>query len=168
MQEILLDLPLDESLVRCLTTAARFHDQGKKRAMFQAMLGNRRSPDIWWAKSGPATGLPLEEKYRHEFGSLHDLPPAEALQLTAEQHQLVLHLIAAHHGRARPHFPADEVFDPSASVAADTLMAQAVPQRFGRLQRRFGRWGLAYLESLLRAADWSASANPSAEVEDSQ
>jgi CRISPR-associated endonuclease/helicase Cas3 len=168
MIEILQGLSLDESLLRCLSTAARFHDQGKKRAMFQAMLGNRRSPDIWWAKSGPATGLPLEEKYRHEFGSLHDLPPAEALQLTAEQHQLVLHLIAAHHGRARPHFPADEVFDPSASVAADTLMAQAVPQRFGRLQRRFGRWGLAYLESLLRAADWSASANPSAEVEDSQ
>jgi len=167
MVEILQGLSLDENLVRALTTAARFHDQGKKRAIFQAMLGNRQSPDIWWAKSGPKTGLPLEEKYRHEFGSLHDLPDAAELHLTAEQHQLVLHLIAAHHGRARPHFPADEVFDPSASVTADTLMAHAVPQRFGRLQRRFGRWGLAYLESLLRAADWSASANPSEEVEES-
>ena len=27
----------------------------------------------------------------------------------------------------------------------------------------FGRWGLAYLESLLRAADAAASANPSVE-----
>jgi CRISPR-associated endonuclease/helicase Cas3 len=168
MIDILRGLSLDEALVRCLTTAARFHDHGKKRAMFQAMLGNRQAPQIWWAKSGPKTGLLLEEKYRHEFGSLHDLPTAAELQLSAEQHQLVLHLIAAHHGRARPHFPADEVFDPSASVAADTRMAQGVPQRFGRLQRQFGRWGLAYLESLLRAADWSASANPSAEVEDSR
>jgi CRISPR-associated endonuclease/helicase Cas3 len=32
------------------------------------------------------------------------------------------------------------------------------------LQQKYGRWGLAYLESLLRAADWSASANPSSEV----
>ena len=32
------------------------------------------------------------------------------------------------------------------------------------LQRKYGRWGLAYLESLLRAADWAASAEPSAFV----
>jgi len=34
------------------------------------------------------------------------------------------------------------------------------------LQRRYGRWGLAYLESLLRAADYDASAKPSRFVED--
>ncbi len=39
-------------------------------------------------------------------------------------------------------------------------VAQEVPRRFARLQRRFGRWGLAYLESLLRAADALASAEP--------
>ena len=37
-------------------------------------------------------------------------------------------------------------------------------RRFVRLQRRFGRWGLAYLESLVRAADYKASADPSAFV----
>ena len=40
-------------------------------------------------------------------------------------------------------------------------MAAEVPRRFARLQRKYGRWGLAYLESLLRAADWAASAEPS-------
>jgi CRISPR-associated endonuclease/helicase Cas3 len=37
-------------------------------------------------------------------------------------------------------------------------MAASVPRHFARLQRQFGRWGLAYLESLLRAADYAASA----------
>jgi len=32
-----------------------------------------------------------------------------------------------------------------------------VMRRFGRLQQRFGRWGLAWLESLLRCADIAAS-----------
>jgi CRISPR-associated endonuclease/helicase Cas3 len=77
----------------------------------------------------------------------------------------VLHLIAVHHGRGRPHFPEDEAFDPSYSPAEADAMAAAVPQRFARLQRQYGRWGLAYLESILRAADWAASANPSKYVE---
>ena len=33
----------------------------------------------------------------------------------------------------------------------------AVPGRFARLQQTYGRWGLAYLESLVRAADVLAS-----------
>jgi len=36
------------------------------------------------------------------------------------------------------------------------LLAE-IPRRFARLQRAHGRWGLAYLESLLRAADYAAS-----------
>ena len=79
---------------------------------------------------------------------------------------MVLHLIAAHHGRARPHFPADEAFDPDQPSALTDSVAREVPRRFARLQRKYGRWGLAYLESLLRAADWAASANPSRFVED--
>jgi CRISPR-associated endonuclease/helicase Cas3 len=42
------------------------------------------------------------------------------------------------------------------SSDADVLGAE-VPRRFARLQCRYGRWGLAYLESLLRAADALAS-----------
>ena len=46
-----------------------------------------------------------------------------------------------------------------------SLLAE-IPRRFARLQRTYGRWGLAYLESLLRAADYAASAHPSQTVED--
>jgi CRISPR-associated endonuclease/helicase Cas3 len=97
-------------------------------------------------------------RYRHEFGSLIDLAQvAEFARLSSEERELVLHLIAAHHGRARPHFPEDEAFDPERPgvVAAD--VARAVPGRFAKLQVRYGRWGLAYLESLVRAADALAS-----------
>jgi CRISPR-associated endonuclease/helicase Cas3 len=163
--EILSGLSLGESLTNCLKIAAHFHDEGKRRLIFQSVLGNRNAPDVWWAKSGRRSGIGLEEKYRHEFGSLNELPAAEELGITDDERELALHLIAAHHGRARPHFPADEVFDPNQQQQASDEMAMTVPQRFGRLQRRYGRWGLAYLESLLRAADWSASANPSRFVE---
>lgn len=165
LREILSGLSLGDSLNNCLKIAARFHDDGKKRLIFQSMLGNRNSPNVWWAKSGRKSGTRLEEKYRHEFGSLNELPAVEELGITEDERELVLHLIAAHHGRARPHFPSDEVFDPNQPQQASDELAMTVAQRFGRLQRRYGRWGLAYLESLLRAADWSASANPNPEGE---
>jgi CRISPR-associated endonuclease/helicase Cas3 len=102
--------------------------------------------------------------YRHEFGSLADARAnVEFQRLAPEMRDLVLHLVAAHHGRARPHFPMEEVFDPEPGrTQADVdRLACEVPRRFARLQRKYGRWGLAYLESLLRAADWAASAEPS-------
>jgi CRISPR-associated endonuclease/helicase Cas3 len=60
----------------------------------------------------------------------------------------------------RPH---ELAFDPERPQMAADQIAIEVPSRFGRLQRKYGRWGLAYLESLLRAADWAASAEPSRE-----
>jgi CRISPR-associated endonuclease/helicase Cas3 len=162
-ESIISRLPLTDSLKRCLKLAAEFHDHGKKRANFQTMLGNRKfNTGVWWAKSGKKSGPRLDVKYRHEFCSLHEVQEAEPFKhLDADEQMLVLHLIAAHHGRARPHFPADEVFDPERTPADDQKLAVTVPQRFGRLQRKYGRWGLAYLESLLRAADWAASDAPS-------
>lgn len=165
LKKILANLGLGDVLNRCLMIAARYHDHGKRRAVFQSILGNKNYPEQCWAKSGKQRGLSIAEKYRHEFGSLHDLPTARELEITEGERELVLHLIAAHHGRARPHFPAEEVFDPSSTPDIDLAMASSVPQRFGRLQIKYGRWGLAYLESLLRAADWSASASPSSELE---
>jgi CRISPR-associated endonuclease/helicase Cas3 len=60
----------------------------------------------------------------------------------------------------------DEAFDPEPKGKNVSMITAEVPQRFARLQRKYGRWGLAYLESLLRAADYAASAKPSAVVGD--
>ena len=85
-------------------------------------------------------------------------------KLTPEMQDVVLHLIAAHHGYARPSFPPQAYDHERYNTEQNEQAAYDVLRRFARLQRRYGRWGLAYLESLLRAADWSASAKPT-EVE---
>ena len=153
---------MDDKLKQAVQVAAQFHDHGKRRKKFQLVLGNRDYPNVKLAKSGKYSSR-VPEKYRHEFGSLIDiLKEPDFLALDDHHKEVVLHLIAVHHGRGRPHFPDDEVFDPENSAQAVADIACAVPRRYARLQRKYGRWGLAYLESLLRAADWSASANPSA------
>lgn len=155
--------------------AAKWHDLGKDRDIWQIGVGNPRPRDgrDWKGplaksgKSGRITGL---DGYRHEFGSLLDVAHRPDLApefpaLPPEVQDLLLHLIAAHHGRGRPHFPVDpdcdppldETFEPAPKGRDVPGMAAAVPQRFARLQRKYGRWGLAYLESLVRAADILAS-----------
>jgi len=157
-------------LHEAIKVAARFHDLGKRREVWQRSIGNP-NPTDWHAKSGrdSVSGKLWKPRdicpdYRHEFGSLLDVQKEPEFQkLSPAMKDLVLHLIAAGHGRARPHFPLDEAFDPTPGRTqsdADRLACE-VPRRFARLQRRYGRWGLAYLESLLRAADWAASAEPS-------
>jgi len=157
---------LPDGIADAVLLAATWHDHGKLREWFQTTLGNRR-PDRPLAKSGGG-GARLPEPFRHEFASVliaADEPAIRALD--QESRDLVLHLIAAHHGRARPHFAPDEL-DPDSSVVDSHALAAETPRRFARLQRRFGRWGLAYLESLLRAADWAASAAPSPEPADTE
>jgi CRISPR-associated endonuclease/helicase Cas3 len=137
-------LALPASLAQCVILAARFHDRGKQRLHWQRGIGNTKA-DLWLAKADPdLKPRLLSEPYRHEFGSLLDAEKeAEFLKLPPEERDLVLHLIAAHHGRARPHFPADESFDPDAMFDDTQRNAAEVPRRFARLQRRYGRWGLA-------------------------
>lgn len=162
-----------DELKQAIILAAEFHDLGKKRVQWQRSIGNP-SPTDWHAKSGkdPETGKRWKRKnccphYRHEFGSLLDvLDPeqehfAEFKKLSDDMQELVLHLIAAHHGYARPHFPPERTIDPDRPQSQADEQALETPRRFAKLQRKYGRWGLAYLESLLRAADWSASNEPS-------
>src|SRR5262249_27240904 len=140
---------------------ARFHDLGKARKVWQQSIGNRNYPKEVLAKSG-GTMKPTElNDYRHEFGSLLDIQKEPEFTSQPDHvRDLILHLIATHPGRGRPCFADHEAFDPERSEAAAVAVAREVPTRFARLQRKYGRWGLAYLESLLRAADAEASANP--------
>jgi CRISPR-associated endonuclease/helicase Cas3 len=159
-----LALPL--GIAQAVQLAGAYHDLGKKRELWQRSIGNFGSE--LWAKSG--TGRRprgFGDGYRHEFGSLLDaLDEQEFQRLSEDTRDIVLHLIASHHGRGRPHFPLDEMFDPQRSRLNVSTVATEVPRRFARLQRRYGRWGLAFLESLLRAADYEASAKPSQIIED--
>jgi CRISPR-associated endonuclease/helicase Cas3 len=156
-------LPLRGELSEAIKLAAKFHDLGKGRQVFQTNIGNPGCIPLL-AKSGKKTQpYKANENFRHEFASLLGLQKdPELLGLTHDMQELVLHLVAVHHGYGRPHFPADKAYDPEATDEMNSIVAGQVPQRFARLQRQYGRWGLAYLESLLRAADYAASANPSA------
>jgi CRISPR-associated endonuclease/helicase Cas3 len=149
----------EQNEARAVILAAKWHDLGKRRALWQRSIGNL-DPNVVLAKSGNNM-RPLEiTKYRHEFGSLLDImADPEFRELASEMKDLVLHFIASHHGRARPHFAAGEVFDPEHPEDQVVEMAREVPRRYARLQRKYGRWGLAYLESLVRAADRLASQN---------
>jgi CRISPR-associated endonuclease/helicase Cas3 len=159
--EIVKGLPLSDAEKDAVILAARFHDLGKKRIVWQRSIGNP-DPEKWLAKSGERM-KPIElNDYRHEFGSLVDaLGHPEFHGLGDDTKDLVLHLIAVHHGFGRPHFPPKNAFDHEPKGIDVDEIAAEVPRRFARLQRKYGRWGLAYLESLLRAADYAASADPS-------
>ncbi|HWG46943.1 MAG TPA: type I-U CRISPR-associated helicase/endonuclease Cas3 [Gemmataceae bacterium] len=157
-EKFLANLALDADIRQAVILAAEFHDLGKDRKLWQQGIGNEAYPDEKWAKSGRRTAAVQRSTYRHEFGSLLDVTEqSEFLALSPDLQELVLHLIAAHHGRARPHFPEDEAFDHEPKGRDVPGAAAAVPGRFAKLQRKYGRWGLAYLESLVRAADILAS-----------
>jgi CRISPR-associated endonuclease/helicase Cas3 len=156
-EKIVASLGLPEPEQTAVVLAAKLHDLGKRRELWQTAIGNEKYPDIVLAKSGNDRA-PANRHYRHEFGALLDVVnDADFQKQPPDVRDLILHLIAAHHGRARPHFPADEVFDPEKPGTQWRDVARETPRRFARLQRKYGRWGLAYLESLVRAADAAAS-----------
>jgi CRISPR-associated endonuclease/helicase Cas3 len=150
------------TILEAVVMAAERHDLGKNRRGWQKAIGNARpcrDPGEWkpLAKSG---GKGFDDSacgaYRHEFGSLREAA-ADPLVAGHAERDLILHLIAAHHGWARPHFKPEHgdiegvAFGDNDALAADAL------RRFARLQRRFGRWGLAWLEAIMRAADYRVS-----------
>jgi CRISPR-associated endonuclease/helicase Cas3 len=150
-----LGLPGD--FQEAVAIAARWHDQGKNRRWWQAAIGNVNGEAL--AKSGqPYFDHTQNKGYRHEFGSL--IEARTHPDLTAHPlRELILHMIAAHHGHARPSFRA-EAFDRDVPTPECELAAAEVPVRFASLQRHYGWWTLGWLEALVKCADAIASANP--------
>lgn len=147
-------LSLSDRGVALLKIAARLHDEGKKAKIWQRAM---KAPDArLYAKTEGPVAPKLLNGYRHEFGSLGYVEKdAEFLRLSSDERDLVLHIVAAHHGYARPLIGTNGVEDLPPSVLKSR--AQEVALRYFRLSERWGPWGLAYWESLLRAADQQAS-----------
>jgi CRISPR-associated endonuclease/helicase Cas3 len=131
------------------------HDEGKKSERWQRAF---RAP-AEKRPLGKTTSRPIQSilaGYRHELGSLpHAERDPRVAALSPEDRDLVLHLIAAHHGFARPILRTDGCDDAPPSALVER--ARTIALRFARLEKRWGPWGLAWWETLLRAADQAAS-----------
>ena len=160
MRRIADDLALPEALSDHLVLAARHHDDGKAAALWQRAMGAAGRSGGPFAKTDGKGGNPrllsiAGETFRHEFASVARAVRAPAIAaLSADDRDLVLHMIAAHHGYARPVIAP---VDPDVPPRLARVRAAEIALRFARLQDRFGPWGLAWLETLVRAADWHAS-----------
>jgi CRISPR-associated endonuclease/helicase Cas3 len=178
-------LGLGEALTAALARAAALHDIGKADWRFQYLLYGDEPDAAPLAKSGRdlaaaqaaalrrRAGLP--DGFRHEFVSVALVRRHRAQLLDGlpeSLRDLVEYLVGVHHGRGRPFVPvvwesgAPEVvrleWDGRSLVAgADHglwRLGEGWADLFWGLVGRFGPWGLAYLESLLRLADAARSA----------
>lgn len=171
---------LPEELVDVISRAGRGHDLGKVDPRFQAWLkgGNpwarrellAKSADMPQGRKASETarkraGYP--KGGRHELLSVRLLESApDLLPAQGPLRDLFLHLVESHHGHCRPFAPVvedDAPFDVSVDFQGRTLAAcsatrlerldSGVSDRFWRLTRRYGWWGLTWLEAILRLAD---------------
>lgn len=186
---------LPDDLVRVVELAGLAHDMGKADPRFQVILHGsplrfEASGEVL-AKSGVTSGSgspgSRSEGYmasgwprgmRHEELSavaISQVLVAEPAYFEGLDVELLVHLVASHHGRARPLFP--PVADPEPETVRARLPGpgfEAVlqprprefdwdgPARFERLGHRYGWWGLALLEAVVRLADIACSEEYSA------
>lgn len=175
-----LQCGLPEEVAEAYRKTGEGHDIGKADPRFQAWLRNgvpwvmgpllAKSEELPQglrenADARKRAGYP--EGGRHELLSVRLLESCdEALPVAGDLRDLALHLVESHHGYCRPLAPT--VTDPSPvdvtlAIGDMTFSANSLTKleridagpadRFWRLTRRYGWWGLAWLESLLRLAD---------------
>jgi CRISPR-associated endonuclease/helicase Cas3 len=140
-----------------IAKAALGHDGGKNDDSFQRALGGRgpvlaksvartrEESREAWALSG------LPKGWRHEVKSA-------ALALARGEEDLTRYLIATHHGRGRCWLPAQPDQDAWAEAGGATW-----PEVYARLTDQYGTHGLAYLEAIVRLADWAQSREEAAQ-----
>lgn len=176
---------LSSEFTNVIHLAGQWHDVGKADVRFQRWLDPRgeaangrdspllaksRTPKHLWNATREAAGWPR--------GGRHEALSARLVQLWTETTKgdldpsmadLLIHLVASHHGRGRPVVPPAIDSTPE-TVTAELHAVQTEapaglslvdwdqPARFRRLNEKFGPWGLALLETILRCADHSVSA----------
>jgi CRISPR-associated endonuclease/helicase Cas3 len=165
---------LPPKLRNTVERAGALHDIGKADPRFQAWLrgGNPVKPDELIAKSkGSGQNWEAIERARkmagYPKGARHELMSAAMLAGDTKEtdevdFELLLHLVASHHGRCRPFAPVVPDTDPvevryedwrARSDHGFERLGSGVAERFWRLTRRYGWYGLAFLEAVLRLAD---------------
>ena len=170
------------SLAEDVGLAAYLHDAGKADRRFQIMLAGgdewnmpeteamaksaRGSPGAW-----SRAGLP--DGWRHEAQSVRMACEHPRFD-DAHDPELVLWLIGTHHGLGRPFFafveddpephllPCLDVTSwhpnlPGPQMLTFSHLGKSWTDLFESLKRRYGPWGLAHLEAIVRLADHRAS-----------
>jgi CRISPR-associated endonuclease/helicase Cas3 len=178
-------LALPEAVVNSIEYAARWHDEGKRDPRFQAMLhgGNQFAAELApepLAKSGmdPADRAAFRiawQRSKYPAGMRHEALSSQILRRQLEvfppgdtvDDELITHLVASHHGRSRPLLPPVVDDDPQlvdreglGTFDTSQTIDWEAPRRFAYLNERYGYWGLALCEAILRLADQNASAAP--------
>jgi CRISPR-associated endonuclease/helicase Cas3 len=184
---------LPSSLADDVALAGWLHDIGKSDPRFQALLHggdaiaalrggallakSAMSPEAKSLQRSAAERSGYPQGMRHEVASLALLQGAESkVRPMAKDFDLVLHLVASHHGYCRPFAPGVEDAQPvdlglvhaggdrpplhfGPISSANTLhhLDSPLADRFWALVERHGWWGLCWLESILRLADHRAS-----------
>ena len=160
-------LGLPPEMTADLTLAARLHDLGKLDDRFQRLCG--QTPDTgplgksgldWVARRRREVVSDYPKGERHEALSV-ELMIRYGLHEAASDVELVEHLVASHHGWARPFIRAaqgtarvhDRLFNLDFAMELAHEEATRAPARFRSVQQRFGWLGLAWLEAIVQLCD---------------
>jgi CRISPR-associated endonuclease/helicase Cas3 len=161
---------LPSPLVDALQLAGAHHDDGKADPRFQAGLGRADAP---LAKSGGRSREEFRESvrraglprgWRHEQRSVVACWQRLHATLPQAYAQLAARLVGTSHGHGRYGFPhtAAELLTPGdpdtdLHLATDLFDLGTWDNLIEATHHRWGVWGCAYLEALLRAADGQVS-----------